>query len=116
VESEDHERTLRRKEINMEATQKTNISLYKEEDCAGRSPSMCTVPVWGVTALLGVIAAYSLATIPVMWAQNKLIIRMQKMELIMVDAKIATYKDDGKFVVLWKGSHVMDSQPKIEHE
>jgi hypothetical protein len=55
-------------------------------------------------------------TLPVMWAYNKLTTKMQKMELIMVDAKIATYKDDGKFVVLWKGSHLMDNQSKTEHE
>jgi hypothetical protein len=89
----------------MNTTSEANISLYKEETAPGWLSRVCTVHYWVVAAMLGIIAAYSIATLPVMWAQTKMLRQLQKMELIMVDAKIATYEEGGKFVVLWKGSH-----------
>lgn len=100
----------------MDTTSEENISLYSEESRPSWTTRVCVLHQWVVVVLLVVIAACSIMTLPVMWAYNKLTTKMQKMELIMVDAKIATYKDNGKFVVLWKGSHLMDNQSKTEHE
>lgn len=79
----------------------TNLTLYSEENTPSWWSRGYVLHSWVVVLLLLVIGLYSVVTIPATLSYVKVVNHTQRLEMIMVDAGIATYGTHGKFEVTW---------------